>query len=146
MQILKQVTSTRIAGWAARRRSSSALWHRTRGGGQRRGRLGLVFRSLGRQLRERDRVGEGRAERRAVRRSFVVFAVQHEQPLDCDRVRAEEGCRGARFSSRRSGPTGRGVDNGDEEESNASSRARSVNLLFISRWRLFARGCPKIEV
>lgn len=102
-----------------------------------------MFRSLGRQLREIGRVGEGRAERRAVRRSFVVFAVQHEQPLDCDRVRVGEGCRGARFSSRRSGPTGRGVDNGDEEESNASSRARSVDLFIYFEVEVICSGLPK---
>lgn len=76
-----------------------------------------------------------------------MLAVQHENPLDCDRVREREGCSGVCFSSKRPGPTRRSVGDGDEKERATSTAVQVVWIyLFISKWRLFARGGPKSEV
>jgi hypothetical protein len=105
-----------------------------------------VFRSLGRQSRGRGRVGEERAERPAVEEVVSRCLVSNTRDAGLRPCRRASGCSEARFSSRRSGPAGRLLDDADEKESNGSSRAKSVDLLFISRWRLCARGCPKDEV
>ena len=74
----------------------------------------------------------------------MVFAVQHENRWIAT-VSESERVQRARFSSRSPGPTGRRVGDGDEKESNASSRAKSVDLFIHFEVEVICMGLPKVR-